>query len=123
MKFLAIVGYLIAATSLVQCERDSGQTLPPGVYEEPTKVEKVTAAGQTLQFEVRMVRGRDQGKIFEGEYTYQLLTNGRINVRSSSSDSVFLEGIYLYDWSWDGKSIVRKKFNTDEVVTFARRDN
>lgn len=104
--------WLIAASSLIQCERDSGEKIPVGVYEEPSRQERVTAKGRTLRFRVRMVMGRHQGEIFDGEYTYQLLTNGRINVRSSSSDPVFLDGVYLYDWFWDGKQIIRRNIES-----------
>jgi hypothetical protein len=110
MKLLQLTVSLLAMMSSVQCERDSGQRIPVGVYEEPSGQERVVAKEKTLEVGVRLVGGDGrQGEIVRNEYRYRVLTTGEILMSGTSSDAVFGEGVLRFQWSWDGTRIIRKR--------------
>jgi hypothetical protein len=108
MKVLCAVLSFILSNSLVECQHESGRRIPAGVYEESSGQEKVTVKDKTLLFHVRAQGGPRPGEILEAEYSYELLTDGRIHVSSASSDVEFIEGIMPYHWFWNGNEIIRK---------------
>lgn len=109
MKLLCIAVSFLGLASLVQCVHDSGQRIPPGIYEEPSGQERVIAKDKTLEFEVRLVGGMHQGEVTNDEFSYEVLTTAEIHVISSSSGAAFMEGVVRYHWSWDGNQIIRER--------------
>ncbi len=89
-----------------------------GIYREPTKIEMVAASGEMIEFNIRIV-AEGQERVVSRKYKYSLQSDGKIRVFASSNDSAFVFGIMNYDWSWDGKSVLRKDTKTGDVVTFA----
>lgn len=89
-----------------------------GIYREPAKVEMVAANGETLEFQIRVVTG-GRDRIVNRKYKYSIESDGKIRVFASSNDSAFVFGVMKYDWSWDGKNVVRKDPKTGDVVTFS----
>jgi len=96
----------------------AGMPVPNGTYREPSKAESIEVRGTGLTFTIRVPK-LDPGKEFtRGPYKYAVNSSGEIHIYASSNDSVFVFGILNYNWSWDGKNIVRKDTKTGNVVTF-----
>jgi hypothetical protein len=120
MKNIGLIACLILG-SLTSCMATSAR-ISAGVYREPAKIEMVAVDGEIIEFQIRVVAG-DQDRIVNRKYKYALRPDGKIRVFASSNDSAFVFGVMKYDWSWDGKNVVRKDPKAGEVVTFAREAN
>lgn len=93
--------------------------VPNGIYREPSKAESVEVRGDGLIFTIRVPK-LDPGRVFtRGPYKYEVNSSGKIRIYASSNDSVFVFGVLNYDWSLDGKNIVRRDVKTGDVVMFA----
>lgn len=88
-----------------------------GVYQEPTKIEAVIISGDEIEFKI-LVSNDNQTRVFNRKYKYTLSTDGKIRVSGSSNDTVFVFGVLNYDWTWDGKNIVRKHFKNGDTMIF-----
>jgi hypothetical protein len=109
--FSFLLSGCVASTTVVQ--------VPSGIYREPSHAESIEARGNGLTFSIRVPKLDPQKVLTRGPYEYAVNSSGHIRIYASSNDSVFVFGIMNYDWSWDGKNIVRKDVRTGEVVTFA----
>lgn len=116
MKSIGLIACL-ALASLTSCMATTAR-ITDGIYREPAKVEMVAASGEMIEFRIRIV-AEGQECVVSRKYKYSLQSDGKIRVFASSNDSAFVFGVMNYDWSWDGKSVVRKDPKTGDVVTFA----
>jgi hypothetical protein len=100
----------VAAISCTACSTISrtGVQLPNGVYREPSGIETVEVNGNEATFHIKLLN-RSLPGIYVRTYQYELLTNGQIFFPASSASSglVMMEGVSRYQWSWDGKHILR----------------
>jgi len=97
--------------------------VPSGIYREPSNAESIEARENGLTFSIRVPKLDPQKVLTRGPYEYAVNSSGKIRIYASSNDSVFVFGVLNYDWSWDGKNIVRRDVKTGDVVTFAREAN
>ena len=97
--------------------------VPGGIYREPSNAESIEVRESGLTFSIRVPKLDPLKVLTRGPYEYAVTSSGPIRIYASSNDSVFVFGVLSYDWSWDGKNIVRKDVKTGDVVTFAREAN
>jgi hypothetical protein len=110
-RVLALV--FMAVLQVSGCEHDSKQTIPNGVYREPSDAEMLIVKGPEIEFHIRVLNPRMAG-IFERTYSYHLEhRNGvdELGFGGSSNDPVRVEGVGAYHWYWDGSNIIRKRFD------------
>jgi hypothetical protein len=119
VKIVCLTIVLGIAAILPECINDSGQTITDGVYREPARVEELTVKGREMTLQLNSIKGSHLG-IIRRTYRYEVLTDGKLRFLASSNDSFFVFTILNYEWSWDGKDIVRKHKETGEAVVFTR---
>lgn len=94
-------------------------TIPSGSYEDPTGKQRVIVRGKEIRFVIRLED--DNSNLFDQTYDdYSIWPNGRLlPFPITSVDAAF--GVGRFDWSWDGKSIVRQKHKSQEILVFSAR--
>jgi hypothetical protein len=94
------------------CEPRSRARIPDGVYREPSGVEMLKVKGSEIEFHIRVLNPQMPG-IFDRTYTYHIEHRDgadELGFGGSSNDAVRVEGVGKYQWYWDGKNIIRKRF-------------
>jgi hypothetical protein len=90
--------------------------IPNGTYSYSQ--ERIVVDGGRIQFHLI---SKDAGQASDKEYQYTVLPDGRIQPYPlTSSDAVL--GTGRYDWSWNGKAIVRTNPHTKQSDHFMRAE-
>lgn len=111
---------LIVLASSSRCVHKSTEKIPEGVYQEPSKIERLDVGSEEIVFHLILPRGLHPGTLVDRKCEYSLLTSNELRIWGSSNDEAFVFGVLHYTWSWDGTNIVRKARQTGEKAVFAR---